>query len=238
MNSEIKKCADKNDIKGLRYIFADCLDVDPTFKSYEEDYEYCKKLKDFFVEYKEITPFKSNISEWNEDYWVKLKVDLLKNFSEKRFLHMIEVAKVVKADKIKRLEHKRREIEAEKKRLEREKQATASIIEAEKKAREEKSRILSPENHAKKQQCVDPQEQQRREIEEEKRRLEREKQVTDSIIEAEKKAREEKSRMLREDNQTRVYRDVYPNDLSKKVMGIVIIVLVVILIIVLIEIFH
>ena len=65
MNSEIKKCADKNDIKGLRYIFADCLDVDPTFKSYEEDYEYCKKLKDFFVEYKEITPFKSNISEWN-----------------------------------------------------------------------------------------------------------------------------------------------------------------------------
>lgn len=29
---EVKKCADNGDIRGLRYIFHSCLDVDPTFK--------------------------------------------------------------------------------------------------------------------------------------------------------------------------------------------------------------
>lgn len=55
MLPEVKRCADSNDIKGLRYIFVDCLDVDPTFEKYKEDYEYCKHIPGFFEDYTEIS---------------------------------------------------------------------------------------------------------------------------------------------------------------------------------------
>ena len=48
MHTEVKKCVADNDIKGLRYIFADALDVDPTFEKYKEDYAYCKTINGFF----------------------------------------------------------------------------------------------------------------------------------------------------------------------------------------------
>ena len=44
MNTEIKKYADSGDIKSLKYIFVDSLDVDPTFVRYEEEYNYCKSI--------------------------------------------------------------------------------------------------------------------------------------------------------------------------------------------------
>lgn len=100
---EVKKCADMNDIKGLRYIFIDSLDVDPTFEKYQQDYNYCKGLSGFFEEYTEITNLKQNSSEWNASYWDQLKRDLVKNFSQIRFEHMIQVAKVVYSEKIERL---------------------------------------------------------------------------------------------------------------------------------------
>ena len=100
---EVKKCADMNDIKGLRYIFIDSLDVDPTFEKYQQDYNYCKGLSGFFEEYTEITTLKQNSSEWNASYWDQLKRDLVKNFSQIRFEHMIQVAKVVYSEKIERL---------------------------------------------------------------------------------------------------------------------------------------
>jgi cobalamin biosynthesis Mg chelatase CobN len=100
---EVKKCADMNDIKGLRYIFIDSLDVDPTFEKYEQDYNYCKGLSGFFEEYTEITIMKQNPSDWNASYWDQLKRDLVKNFSQIRFEHMIKVAKVVYSEKIERL---------------------------------------------------------------------------------------------------------------------------------------
>lgn len=103
MHKEVKKCTDERDIKGLKYIFVDCLDVDPTFEKYVEDYEYCKNLNGLFESHKELTPFSMDKSLWNENYWQKLKIDLLKNFSDKRFKHMIEVAKIVYSDKIKRI---------------------------------------------------------------------------------------------------------------------------------------
>lgn len=92
-----------NDIKGLRYIFIDSLDVDPTFEKYEQDYNYCKGLSGFFEEYTEITALKQNPSEWNVSYWDQLKRDLVKNFSKIRFEHMLQVAKVVYSEKIERL---------------------------------------------------------------------------------------------------------------------------------------
>lgn len=104
---EVKKCADMNDIKGLRYIFIDSLDVDPTFEKYRQDYNYCKSLSGFFDEYVEMTVLKQNTLEWDATYWDQLKRDLVKNFSQIRFEHMIQVAKIVYSEKIERLVNER-----------------------------------------------------------------------------------------------------------------------------------
>lgn len=106
MLAEVKKCVDNNDIIGLYYIFVDSLDVDPTFEKYETDFEYCKKINGFIVPNINLTPIKSRES-WNNTYWEQLKLDLMKNFSEERFLHMREVAKVIYADKIYMLKQER-----------------------------------------------------------------------------------------------------------------------------------
>ena len=103
MIAGVKKCIDAGDIKGLRYIFLDSLDVDPTFEKYKDDYAVCKKIEGMFEPYTELTDLSTIHSEWNMDYWVKLKYDQKQNFSEKRFEHMIEVAKVVNAEKVERL---------------------------------------------------------------------------------------------------------------------------------------
>lgn len=108
MLPEIQKLADNGDIRGLRYIFDDCLDVDPTFEKYKDGWELCKNLEGFLDEHKELSAFENNPSCWNEDYWIKLKMELMDNFSEKRFEHMKEVSKVYYAEKIKRLESERK----------------------------------------------------------------------------------------------------------------------------------
>lgn len=110
MLAEVKKCIESKDIKGLHYIFVDSLDVDPTFEKYNEDYEYCKGINGFLEPHVDITPFLSS-ERWNEKYWVQIKMDLMKNFSEKRFSHMREVAKVIYSEKIKRLELERERLE-------------------------------------------------------------------------------------------------------------------------------
>lgn len=106
MLAGVKKCVDNNDVVGLRYIFRDCLDVDPTFENYKEDYEYCRKLPGFFELHEEMSPQRPH-SMWNEDYWLTLKGDLRKNFSEKRFEHMREAAPVIFAEKVARLQAER-----------------------------------------------------------------------------------------------------------------------------------
>lgn len=107
MNTEIKKLADSGDIKSLKYIFVDSLDVDPTFVRYEEEYNYCKSIPGLLEPYIELTPFRENRVDWNEEYWTSLKMDLLKNFSDKRMTHMRSVAKVFLADKVQRIQGER-----------------------------------------------------------------------------------------------------------------------------------
>ena len=109
MLAAVERYIKANDIKGLRYIFADSLDVDPTFEKYNEDYEYCKGLTGFFESYEELTKLTDDSSKWNKSYWTQLKMDLMKNFSEKRFEHMKKVAKVIYSEKIERLIKKRNE---------------------------------------------------------------------------------------------------------------------------------
>lgn len=107
MLAEVKRRVDNNDIKGLHYIFVDALDVDPTFEGYRKEYEYCSRINGFFEEHKEMTLMSSDVARWDRSYWDKLKMDLMKNFSKKRFEHMREVAKVVYSEKIKRLSTER-----------------------------------------------------------------------------------------------------------------------------------
>lgn len=106
MLTEVKKCTDSNDIKGLHYIFVDCLDVDPTFEKYAADFEYCKNMQGFLVPHMNMTPIMKK-ERWDKQYWEQLKLDLMKNFSEERFSHMREVAKVIYADKVDRLHQER-----------------------------------------------------------------------------------------------------------------------------------
>lgn len=108
MFAQVKKCIDNNDIKGLRYVFYDSLDVDPTFEKYRADYEICKGIQGFFEPYTELTPLSENRSSWDLNYWYSLKRDLEKNFSLKRFEHMRTVATVVFVQKSKQLEEDRR----------------------------------------------------------------------------------------------------------------------------------
>lgn len=107
MIKELNRYIENNDMIGLRYIFLDCLDVDPTFEKYKEGYDRVKTIEGFFEDYVEIHPLIEDQEKWNEDYWIQLKNDLRENFSEKRFMHMRKVAKVYFSDKISKLERQR-----------------------------------------------------------------------------------------------------------------------------------
>lgn len=107
MGSKIRQYADSGDLTSLKYIFVDALDVDPTFQRYAEDYNYCKSIPGLLEQHVELTPFVSDSRQWTEAYWTQLKMDLKKNFSDRRMSHMREVAQVLLADKIRRLTSER-----------------------------------------------------------------------------------------------------------------------------------
>ena len=72
---EVKKCADNGDIRGLRYIFHSCLDVDPTFKGYERAYEDYQNTSGLFVAHTDENLMK--LKEDNDD-----KEDTLQDFED------------------------------------------------------------------------------------------------------------------------------------------------------------
>ena len=125
----VKQYADERNLQALKYVFVNALGVDPTFEQYKEDYEYCKSIPNLLEPYVELTPFVEDKNKWDEAYWEKLKIDLLKNFSDKRMMHMVDVAQVVRADKIKRL---RAERAAAAKAAEQEKKASPSSVSSQK----------------------------------------------------------------------------------------------------------
>lgn len=124
MHKEVKSAADNGDIKKLRYIFVDSLDVDPTFVNYLDDLNYAKNVPEFFEKNQTLTPFRNDSSSWDVDYWIALKRDLQKNFSSERLEFMKKVAPLVHTEKYQRILAER-----EKKTQDRDmdKNATASI---------------------------------------------------------------------------------------------------------------
>ena len=60
-----------------------------------------------FDKHVELTPFTNDTSRWDRDYWVKLEMDMTKNMSLERWNFMKKVAKVFKADQIKKIDAER-----------------------------------------------------------------------------------------------------------------------------------
>lgn len=104
---KIKQYADSGDLKELKYIFVDSLDVDPTFASYEEGFYYCKNKFGLLEKHVELTTFTYDQTQWTESYWSCLKIDLIKNFSVQRMEHMREVAQVLLREKVQRIQEER-----------------------------------------------------------------------------------------------------------------------------------
>lgn len=228
MHEDVKRYADSNDIKGLRYIFVDCLDVDPTFEEYAEDFEYCKNKAGMFEPHRELTPITENQKLWNDGYWVQLKTDLLKNFSRERFGHMRQVAQVVYADKIVRVmaERKRRE---EKERRNEEKrrqlaQENQRVLEEERK--EKSAQILENTTGGMENAGRSQREEQERRLEERRRQLALENQ---RVSEEERKEKERLEKMRANRAETTAYS--MENFDPKKVVGVVLVVVIIVVII-------
>lgn len=217
MHNEVKKCANRGEIKRLRYIFVDCLDVDPTFEEYKEDYNYCKKISGFFEDYVELTSLLNNENAWNFDYWITLKGDLQKNFAEKRFEHMIKVANIVYAEKIEIIKEEREKIEERKYEENYKKQ-----LEEEERIRREKS-IEECKNK-------DKNEEEKRENEEKEERKRKYEENYKKQLEE-----EERERIRREKSRKESGKNSNIENIPKKGMGVVIAIVLVLIIIALIK---
>ena len=205
MNMEIKKYADSGDIKSLKYIFVDSLDVDPTFARYEEEYNYCKSIPGLLEPHIELTPFSVNKADWNEEYWTRLKMDLVKNFSDRRMSHMRDVAQVFLADKIKRILAERAANAVQ----------TKAVPKVETIQAEKVDRSISQSVTVFKKTSISKAELQEREKEEEMRKIAAENEEIDKKIAAQRAARIEQQRRIQTQS---------PNEdgLPKKVIGIAI----------------
>ncbi len=233
MLTEVKRCADSKDIKGLRYIFADCLDVDPTFAKYESDYEYCKGIPGMFDSYTEMTALTMDESEWDTQYWDNLKADLMKNFAARRFEHMVKVARVVYADKVARLlderEIQERRIAEKQRELERHNQKVTLEQTEQKKRVEEARRAEAEKQNRRTDGEGSPQEIQEKRIAEKQRELERHNQKV-TLEQMEQKKRVEEARRANAEKQNRRM----DGEGSKKGKGIGLIIVAAVLFIILI----
>lgn len=105
MHNNVKLAVDNGDTLSLKYIFCDCLDGDPTFEKYQEDYDYCVRNNALFEAHRELHPMVT--SHVDEEYWVQLKNDFMENPSKERLAHMREVAKILYRDRIARIQAER-----------------------------------------------------------------------------------------------------------------------------------
>ncbi len=205
MDIQIKNYADNRNLKELKYIFVDALDVDPTFVRYEEEYNYCKAIPGLLEPHIELTPFIKDKNRWDETYWTNLKTDLIKNFSDHRMMHMKEVAQVFLAEKIQRILSERRAASVT--------PTTATPTVKPSTVQESKNRVVQPTTL--KSDTISKEEQQKREIEAERQRLEEENR---KALEAERANAERIKRQQQLHNSAPQYGQTGTS--SKKVIGI------------------
>ncbi len=123
MHNNVKLAVDNGDTLSLKYTFCDCLDGDPTFEKYQEDYDYCVRNNALFEAHRELHPMVT--SHVDEEYWVQLKNDFMENPSKERLAHMREVAKILYKDRIARIQAERDAAERERRAAEEQKRADA-----------------------------------------------------------------------------------------------------------------
>lgn len=126
-HKSVELAVEKGDISSLKYIFRDCLDGDPTFKKYQEDYDYCVQHGVLFEPHEDLHPMVT--SHIDDEYWIQLKDDFMQNPSKERLEHMKDVAKILYKDRIAR-------IQAEEKEREERAKAVAEAEEKQKQAEE------------------------------------------------------------------------------------------------------
>lgn len=126
-HKSVELAVEKGDISSLKYIFRDCLDGDPTFKKYQEDYDYCVQHGVLFEPHVDLHPMVT--SPVDDEYWIQLKDDFMQNPSKERLEHMKDVAKILYKDRIAR-------IQAEEKEREERAKAVAEAEEKQKQAEE------------------------------------------------------------------------------------------------------
>ncbi len=199
----VQECIDNNDIKGLHYIFLDALDVDPTFEKYREDYRVCSSLAGFWEPHLEgngLMPLTTDHEQWTMDYWLRLKRDVMRNFSEKRYSHMILAAKVIFAEKIERLRRERQKAASPHGNSSRPLNAKRDNTLGS--AQEQMEAIDAGNEYAKTQMLLDEQRiaERRKALEEENRRFEEDRLRTARAREQEKRRVEEEARRAEEDN--------------------------------------
>lgn len=217
MHEDVKRYADSNDVKGLRYIFVDCLDVDPTFEKYAEDFAYCKNLDGLFEAHVELTPMITNQQQWNDAYWVQLKTDLMKNFSMTRFEHMRRVAKVIYAEKIVRITAEREQQRQREEKAAEENQPILAKGQKQNEPLEEKYTEHAPMSKS---------EEQAKRLEERRRQLEQEKQ---RFLAEERKEKERREK--RRTGSAEVTASSMESSDLKKVLGVALVVVVILIII-------
>ena len=105
-HKQVLKFINDNNIRGIRYILSSALDADPSGLAYVGDIKEIKRAN-MFDKHVELTPFTNDTSRWDRDYWVKLEMDMTKNMSLERWNFMKKVAKVFKADQIKKIDAER-----------------------------------------------------------------------------------------------------------------------------------
>lgn len=67
MHDSVRTCIANGDIEGLKYIFKDALDVDPTFAKYQDDYNQVLKAG-LFESHQVLSSSKESSTQWDKAY--------------------------------------------------------------------------------------------------------------------------------------------------------------------------
>jgi len=96
---DFKNTVSEGDVRLVQIILKDSLIIDPTFREFNEMFEYSKsRMPDLLVEFDNGKLDYSEIN-WSKDYINELKVELMDNFSNKRIEHLKKICAYIYQDR-------------------------------------------------------------------------------------------------------------------------------------------
>jgi len=97
---DFKKTVSEGDVRLVQIILKDSLIIDPTFREFNEMFEYSKnRMPGLLAEFDNGKLDYSEIN-WSKDYINELKVELMDNFSNKRIEHLKKICAYIYRDRI------------------------------------------------------------------------------------------------------------------------------------------